>query len=117
MQGKFNKSSLEHGSPGAVLAASTEMHAPRKDVNNTVSKASAVVQVHAPGKGSQDAVLKASRVILGDIGGNDVAMAHSSGCSTHSVSLSDPVNVGLVGLEKCSVGMEGLEAPQWNQTL
>ena len=49
IQGNVNKSSFERGSLDAVLIESTEVHTPKKGVNNTGPKASAVVQ--APGKG------------------------------------------------------------------
>ena len=75
------------------MIVSTEVHAPEKGVNNTGPKALVVVQ--APGKGSHEAILEASRVMLGDIYGDKVAKAHSSGCSKHSVRLSDPINDGL----------------------
>ena len=50
-------------------------------------------------------------MILGDIDGDEVAEAHSSGCSTHSVRLSDPINYGLLGTKRQISVMEGLEAP------
>ena len=94
MRGDVNKSSLERGSLDAVLIASTEVHVPEKGVNDAVPKASAVVQ--APGKGSQETILEASRVMLGDIDGDEVAKAHSSGYYTHSVRLLYPFNDGLL---------------------
>ena len=36
-------------------------------------------------------------MMLGDIDGYDIAKEHSSGCYTHSVRLSDPINDGLLG--------------------
>ena len=109
MRGDVNKSSLERGSLVEVLIESTEVHAPEKGVNDAVPKASAVLQ--APGKGYQEVILEASRVILGDIDGNRVAKVHSSGCSTNSVRLSDPINEGLLGAKIQESVMEGLEAP------
>ena len=77
------------------MRASTEVHAPKKSVRGAGPKASAVVQ--APRKGSQEEILEASRVMLGGIDGNEVAKAHISGCSTHSVMLLEPFNDGLLG--------------------
>ena len=95
---KTKKTSLETGSLDVFLKASTEVHVPEKGVKNAGLKASAVGQ--APGKGSQEAILEASRVILGDIDGDEVTKAYSSGCSTHSVRLSDPINDGLLGAKR-----------------
>ena len=95
IQGDFNKSSLERGYLDAVLLSSTEVHAPAKGVDDAGPNALAMVQ--APGKGSQEAILEVSRVMLGNIDGNEVAKSHSPGCSTHSVSILDPVNDGLLG--------------------
>ena len=53
--------------------------------------------VQDPGKVSQEAILEVLRVMLGYIDGYEVEKAHSSGCSTHSVRLSDPINDGLLG--------------------
>ena len=109
MQVDVNKSSLERGSLDAVLIASTEMQTPEMGVNNAGPKALAVVQ--DSGKGSHEAILEASQVMLGDIDVDEVAKAHSSGCSTHNVRLLDPVNDGLLGEKIRKSVMEGLEAP------
>ena len=55
--------------------------------------------------------MEASQVILGDIDGDKVAKVHSSGCYTHSVRLSDPINDRLLGEKRRKIVMEGLEAP------
>ena len=52
--------------------------------------------------------MEASQVILGDIDGDEVAKAHRSGFSTHSVRLSDPINDGLLGAKIRKSVMEGL---------
>ena len=109
MRGDVNKSSLERGSLDGVLIASTKVHNPEKGVNNAGPKASLVVK--SPGKGYQEVILEASRVMLGDIDGYEVAKAHSSGCSTHSVRLSDPINDSLLGEKRRNSVMEGLKAP------
>ena len=49
--------------------------------------------------------------MLGDIDGDEVAKAHSSSCSTHSVKLLDPVNDRLLGEKRQNSVMERLEAP------
>ena len=49
--------------------------------------------------------------MLGDIDGNEVAKSHSSGCSTHSVRLSDPFNDVLLEEKIQESVTEGLEAP------
>ena len=90
MKGDINNSSLERGSLDVVMRASMEVHSPKKGVSDAQPKESAVVQ--APGKGSQEEILEASRVMLMDIYGNEVAVAHISGCSTHIVILLDPFN-------------------------
>ena len=95
MWGDVNKSSLERGYLDAFMRASTEVHAPKKGVSDVGPKASVVVQ--APGKGSQEEILEASQVMLGGIDGNEVAKAHSYGCSAHNVLLSDPFNDELLG--------------------
>ena len=41
----------------------------------------------------------------------DVAKAHRSSCSTHSVRLSGPINDGLLGAKRKKSVMEGLEDP------
>ena len=61
------------------------MHAPEKSVNDVGPKEFAVVK--ASGESSHEKILEASQVILGDIHGDEVAKAYSSGCSTHSVRL------------------------------
>ena len=106
MRGGVNQSSLERGYLDAVFIASTEFHAPEKGVNDAGPNASAVVQ--APGKGSQEAILEALRVILGDIDGYEVSKVYSSGCSTHIVRLSDPVNDGLFVTQILNSLMKGL---------
>ena len=50
-------------------------------------------------------------MMLGDIDGDEVAKTHSSGCSTHSVRLSEPINDGLLGSKRRKIVMEGLETP------
>ena len=109
VSGDVNNSSLERGFLGAVLIASTEVHAPEKGVNYAGQKASAVVQ--APVKGSQEAILEALRVMLEDIDGDEVEKSHSSGWSTHSVRLSDPINDRLLGAKIWKSVMKGQEAP------
>ena len=106
MQGDFNKSYLERVYLEAVLVASMEVHAPEKGVNDAVPKASAVVQ--APEKCSHEAILEVSRVMLRDIDVDEVAKAHISGCSTHSVRLLEPINDGLYGGKRRKSVMEGL---------
>ena len=49
--------------------------------------------------------------MLGDIDGDEVAKLHSSGCFTHSVRLSEPINDVLLGAKIRKSVMEGLEAP------
>ena len=78
-----------------VLRVSEEVHPPKNSVSDAGPKSLEVVQ--APVKGSQETILNTLRVILGDIDGYEVAKAHSSGCSTHSLRLSDPINEGLLG--------------------
>ena len=58
--------------------------------------------------------MEALRVMLGDIDGDEVAKEHSSGCSTHIVRLSDPINYSLLGAKRRSSVMEGLEVPLLN---
>ena len=50
-------------------------------------------------------------MILGDIDGVEFAKAHSSGCSTHSVRISDPFNDRFLGKKRRKSVMEGLEDP------
>ena len=50
-------------------------------------------------------------MILGDIDGVEFEKAHSSGCSTHSVRISDPFNDRFLGKKRRKSVMEGLEAP------
>ena len=49
--------------------------------------------------------------MLEDIDGDEVSKTHSSGCSTHSVRLSDPINDGLLGGKIWKSAMEGMEDP------
>ena len=91
------------------MIASTEVRVPEKSANDSVPKASAVVQ--DPGKESQETILEVSQVMLGDIDGDEVAKLYSSGCSTHSVRLLDPINEGLLREKIRKSVMEGLEAP------
>ena len=49
--------------------------------------------------------------MLGGIDVNEVAKAHSSGFSTHSVRLLDPISAGLLGAKRRKSVMEGLDAP------
>ena len=80
---------MEQGSPGAALTGSLDR------TNSEGVKAAdpkATQEVQAPGKGSRDAVLKALRDMQGGIVCDEVAIAHSSGCSTHSGRLSDQID-------------------------
>ena len=77
------------------MRVSEEVHPPKNSVSDAGPKSLEVVQ--APVKGSQEEILETSRLMLGDVDGNEVAKAHSSGCSTHSVRLSYPFNDKLLG--------------------
>ena len=109
MRGNVNKYSLDCSSLDVVLVVSTEVHTPENGVNEVGQKSSALVQ--APGKGSQEEILEALRVMLRDIDRDEVEKAHSSGCSIHSVRLSDPINDGLLGVKRRKSVVEVLEAP------
>ena len=52
--------------------------------------------------------------MLGDIDGDEFAKAHSSGLSTHSVRLLDPISAKLLGAKRRKSVMEELEALIFN---